>query len=349
MSLDVRRVTWSTALLVSCLARGLPGDDGALVHETTIKAPIEKVWEAFTTKAGLESWMAAHAEIDLRVGGKMLTNYKPEGTIGDENTIENTILSFRPKRMLSIKATGAPRDFPFKKAMESTWSVILFEEAGLGRTRIEISGMGYGDDEESRRMREFFQRGNQWTLDKLKEKLEGASPEETSTEEVDLKTLDLLHRLAVGEWIHEKKRPDGSVFLSRSVIERGADGRSLTGKGWLGGADGMLLHGSSLIWREPPSPGGGIRFQSIDQDGAVARGAIQIDGDEKLIWDWDVTRLDGARKRFRVDMTFEDADQYRFQLFERGEEGGVKEVVNAVFTRVKEAPEAFRKVQPAKR
>src|SRR5688572_15022296 len=125
MSPSVRRVTWSTALFVSCLARGILGDDGTLVHEAMIKAPIEKVWEAFTTKAGLESWMAAHAEIDLRVGGKMRTNYRPEGTIGDENTIENTILSFRPKRMLSIRASGAPRDFPFKKAMESTWSVML--------------------------------------------------------------------------------------------------------------------------------------------------------------------------------------------------------------------------------
>jgi len=37
-------------------------------------------------------------------------------------------------------------------------------------------------------------------------------------------------------------------------------------------------------------------------------------------------------------MTFNGADRYRFQIFERGENDQAKEVVSAVFTRVKTAP-----------
>ncbi|MGE5213405.1 MAG: SRPBCC domain-containing protein, partial [Nitrospirota bacterium] len=51
-----------------------------LVHEALVNAPLEQVWAAFTTKAGLESWMVAHAEIELKIGGRMKTQYDPKGT-----------------------------------------------------------------------------------------------------------------------------------------------------------------------------------------------------------------------------------------------------------------------------
>ena len=54
----------------------------------------------------------AHADVDLKVGGKMLTHYDPKGRIGDPDTIENTILSFEPKRMLSIKVANPAGEVP---------------------------------------------------------------------------------------------------------------------------------------------------------------------------------------------------------------------------------------------
>ena len=78
-----------------------------LVTEGMIGAPVDAVWAAFTTKEGQESWNVAHAEIDLKIGGKMRTHYDPAGRIGDPNTIENTILCFEPKRML-VNPGGQP-------------------------------------------------------------------------------------------------------------------------------------------------------------------------------------------------------------------------------------------------
>jgi uncharacterized protein YndB with AHSA1/START domain len=64
-------------------------DDNRLVHEAIVNAPLDQVWAAFTTREGLESWMAAHAEIELKLGGTMKTQYDPKGTIDDAKAIEN--------------------------------------------------------------------------------------------------------------------------------------------------------------------------------------------------------------------------------------------------------------------
>lgn len=163
--------------LVKKNASASAGD--TLRHEAVVDAPVADVWEAFTTKKGVESWMVAHAEIDFRVGGKMLTHYDPKGVIGDENTIENTILSYDPERMLSIKATKAPAKFPFKTAIENMWSVIYLEPEGPDRTHMTICGMGYTNDEESQKMRKHFKWGNAYTLKKLQERFAKKSAEST--------------------------------------------------------------------------------------------------------------------------------------------------------------------------
>ena len=80
-----------------------PFDNRELI-ETEVEASIDEVWNAFTTTSGLQTWCAPLVEIDLKVGGKMKANYDLKGEIGDANTIENTILCFDPKRMLSLKS-----------------------------------------------------------------------------------------------------------------------------------------------------------------------------------------------------------------------------------------------------
>ena len=146
------------------------GGDNRLVHEGVVAAPLKDVWTAFTTKEGQESWMTAHSEIELKVGGLMRTNYDPKGAIGDPKTIENTITSYDPEHMLSIMVTKAPEGFPFPNAVKGMWTVIYLEAAGPRTTRVRIVGLGFGGDEESKKMRAFFDHGNAYTLKKLQER-----------------------------------------------------------------------------------------------------------------------------------------------------------------------------------
>lgn len=148
-------------------------DVSPIVHEGLVEAQLDQVWTVFTTREGLRSWLAPHAEIDLRVGGLMRTNYNAQGQLGDAQTIENTILSFEPQRMLSIKVAKAPADFPFPNAIRQMWTVIYFAPAAPSRTNIREVSLGFGTDQESQRMRTFFTQGNATTLSQLQRHFAG--------------------------------------------------------------------------------------------------------------------------------------------------------------------------------
>jgi uncharacterized protein YndB with AHSA1/START domain len=144
-------------------------DESRQITEGIIDAPLDAVWNAFATKEGQEAWNVAHAEIDLKIGGKMRTHYDAKGKIGDANTIENIILAFEPRKMLTIKVGKPPEKFPFKEAIKNVWHVLYFEEAGPNRTRVRVVGLGYSADEESKKLRAFFEKGNAYTLKRLQE------------------------------------------------------------------------------------------------------------------------------------------------------------------------------------
>lgn len=162
----------ATVAMAAILCGSMSAEDtGPIVCERIVEAPLDAVWEAWTTSAGLRSWLAPHADIDLRVGGRMRTNYSPQGTLGDPKTIENTVLSFDPRRMMSIKVAKAPDGFPFPNAIGDMWTVIYLEAAGPDRTQVRIVGLGFRPDEESQKMRAFFERGNASTLEQLQRHL----------------------------------------------------------------------------------------------------------------------------------------------------------------------------------
>jgi uncharacterized protein YndB with AHSA1/START domain len=143
-----------------------------LVHEAIIHAPVQEVWRLFTTAEGMQSWMVARADIDLRIGGLMSTRYAGDGPLGDDKTIVNRILSFEPERMLSIQVTRPPADFRWKNAVKSMWTVMYFRPMEPGTTSVRIVGLGFDSSEESRQMRAFFAEGNAWTLEQLRKRFQ---------------------------------------------------------------------------------------------------------------------------------------------------------------------------------
>ncbi|HKL90474.1 MAG TPA: hypothetical protein VJ880_04780, partial [Allomuricauda sp.] len=50
-----------------------------LIQEFIVNSPIDSVWNAYTTKKGWESWAVPLAEVDLKVGGYIKTNYNKAG------------------------------------------------------------------------------------------------------------------------------------------------------------------------------------------------------------------------------------------------------------------------------
>lgn len=163
-------------LLLATLSSAHAADLPPLVHEAVFNVPVQRVWEVFTTSEGYKKFGVALADVDFRIGGLMRSNYKADGTLGDPGTIEQTILAYEPMRMFAFRCTRVPEGFPFPDAMKQTWSVAYFDDLGGGRTRLTLKGFGYTDAPDSTKMREFFDAGNAWTMDKLRANLEGTPP-----------------------------------------------------------------------------------------------------------------------------------------------------------------------------
>lgn len=153
-----------------CMAIAMPvRATESIVSEGVVAAPTAAVWNAWSTASGLRAWLAPHADVDLRIDGLMRANYDPQASLGGPGTIENRILSYEPGRMLSIRVARAPENFPFKARVAEMWTVLHFEPTADGNTLLRIVGMGFGADKESQKMKEFFRRGNAYTLAQLQQ------------------------------------------------------------------------------------------------------------------------------------------------------------------------------------
>jgi uncharacterized protein YndB with AHSA1/START domain len=143
-----------------------------VVTESIVNAPVEAVWNAFTTRQGLESWMVARTEIDLKVGGLWRTSYSKESTLDDDAAIHHMILAYDPGKMFSFRTVKSPKGFPFPNAILKAWTVVYFEPVGDRQTKVTARMLGYTDEDESQSMRTFFERGNRETLDNLIKRFE---------------------------------------------------------------------------------------------------------------------------------------------------------------------------------
>jgi uncharacterized protein YndB with AHSA1/START domain len=168
-------------LAIALLLYWIPASQAAdepsyVVQEITIQAPTSSVWSVFSTSGGYRTLGVAKADVDLRIGGLIRSHYSSEGFIGDDETIENRILAYEPERMIATSISRPPKSFPFKQAWKSTWSVVTLTDLGNGQTRIRAAMFGFGTDEESARMRKFFEAGNGSTLKLLQTRLESRVP-----------------------------------------------------------------------------------------------------------------------------------------------------------------------------
>jgi uncharacterized protein YndB with AHSA1/START domain len=146
------------------------------VTEAIVNAPLAKVWDVFSTAAGFKKLGVAQCEMDFRIGGLIRTHYDPRGVLGDEATIENEILAYEPQRMLAFRIHKPPLGFPFPQAWKDTWTVVTLSDLGDGRTHVRLAGLGYGNSEESQKMRQFFETGNAWVMQHLQQQFDPHAP-----------------------------------------------------------------------------------------------------------------------------------------------------------------------------
>jgi len=136
-----------------------------LIQEFTVNSPIDSVWNAYTTKKGWESWAVPIAEIDLKVGGFIKTNYNKEGIIGDSTTIVTHIINYVPKKLITLQAEITD-NFPefMKKEAKDFYNVIYLDELEKGKTSVKSYGIGYKNTPKYLSLMEYFIPANEKSL-----------------------------------------------------------------------------------------------------------------------------------------------------------------------------------------
>lgn len=151
--------------LVCCFAATLPAaaqTTGAppkqLVIELEVPAPLPAVWEAFSTSAGLSTWLGPNATVDLRPGGDWLVHF-PNGSTGG-----GTIVSFVPQKEIVLSAL-APDKFPTVRA-QRTHAVFQLEARG-NATVVRLIQTGWQQGAEWDHAYEYLVAGNAELLSML--------------------------------------------------------------------------------------------------------------------------------------------------------------------------------------
>ncbi len=133
-----------------------------LTQTMEIEAAIDKVWEAFTTESGWESWSVPVADVDFRIGGLIQTSYDKNATIGDPGTIRLHVINFVPQAVITLQAELG-ENFPqfMLDDADELYNVILFEAISPEKTRITSHGLGYKSTPDYLSLLDFFVTGNE--------------------------------------------------------------------------------------------------------------------------------------------------------------------------------------------
>lgn len=159
-------------IVLLCGNVAIADDERVLTKSIDIGAPIETVWNAWTTESGL-SFASGKSNVELVIGGpyEWFLDLEPDenGLRGSEGS---RILAWVPRRMLAFSWTFPPDVPELRDAGETTQVVVFFDDLGNDRVRVRLYKHGWKDGESWRRGRDYFDRAWSIVLDRLKSELE---------------------------------------------------------------------------------------------------------------------------------------------------------------------------------
>jgi len=148
-----------------------------LIQEFNVNVPIDSVWNAYTTKKGWESWATALAEVNIKNGGLIRTNYNKNGKIGDSTTIVLHVKNYVPKKLITLQAE-LTKNFPefMKEDEKNLYNLVYFESIKPSVTKVTSYGIGYKNNAKYIGLLKFFIKGNAMSYVNLISYLETGKP-----------------------------------------------------------------------------------------------------------------------------------------------------------------------------
>ena len=159
------------AILWACLVWtvGAQAAERAIEKEIVVAAPIESVWQTWTSKAGIESFFAPEAEIEPRVGGAFHVHMDPLAAPGAKGADDMRFMALQKPKMLTFD-WNAPPSLPEVRG-QRTFVEVRLEPVGDKQTRVTLHHTGWGEGGEWDKAYAYFDRAWGNVLGNLKKVL----------------------------------------------------------------------------------------------------------------------------------------------------------------------------------
>lgn len=123
---------------------GLFEGERAVGHSVTLTAPVEDVWWAWTTDAGIRSWLVDGSHIELRVGGPYEWYFLEDDAPGGRGSEGCVVIGFQAPTMLTF-TWNAPPQLPEAREQRTVVLLRLRPVEDDESTVVELTEIGWGD------------------------------------------------------------------------------------------------------------------------------------------------------------------------------------------------------------
>ena len=162
--------TFAALLIAFMAAAPLAAQEKAITEKVTVKANVGDVWRAWTTSAGIKTFFAPDAQVELKVDGPFQIYIDPTGEPGMKGADDMRILGFQENKMLSF-TWNAPPSLP-EARKQRTVVIVRFEGRGEAITDVTLTHLGWGEGGEWDKAHGYFSRSWPNVLKNLKKRFD---------------------------------------------------------------------------------------------------------------------------------------------------------------------------------
>ena len=170
----MRQIQFVALAAVAALALPTQAEERILRKEVVVRAPLEAVWEAFTTEEGL-TFVSARSNVELRPGGKyewfLDGEPDPRGVRGSQGS---HLVAVLPREMIAFRWTYPPSLPRLRETGATAQVVVRFSPAGPDATQVVLTHSDWASGSDGEAAYAYFDKAWEAVLNRLAQSLEGA-------------------------------------------------------------------------------------------------------------------------------------------------------------------------------
>lgn len=141
-------------------------DSNSLHYKLNLNISIDEAWNLWTTNNGIKKFFAPDCNVNLTIGGSYEIFFFPLKPYGQKGTDSSIVLSYIPRKMLSVE-WGVPRWFEARKLateqFKRTYLVLIFSEGSKPHNSvIDFYHLGFGKGSDWQKVLEYFDSPDGW-------------------------------------------------------------------------------------------------------------------------------------------------------------------------------------------